>query len=129
MKDRRISVTQGLSMYDSSFGADIYRHSVDPGCIEGRGQADGLRELGRSVYCDAMQRLAPPVVCRHFKSRNRARLIHQLRCLLCERHAADQILGAYLSRQIRIQVCRRIRCLRNRARYGNGTTQHYSTAD
>ena len=93
-------------MLDAPFGADDDRHAVNRIGIEGRGQADRLGKLGGPVGRDAMQRLAPPVVGRNIQPRNRARLIHQLRDLLFDRHAVDQIRGPLLRRQCGVQIGR-----------------------
>ena len=63
-------------------------HLVDGRRVEGGSEADGLRKLRGAVAHDAVQRLAPPVVGGHVEPGNGARLIHQLRDLLFQLHAA-----------------------------------------
>ena len=66
----------GLGMLDAPFDADRGRHLVNARYIKRRGQTDGLRKFGCSVGGDAVQGLAPPIVCWHAEAHNRARLVH-----------------------------------------------------
>src|SRR5581483_247937 len=71
------------------------------------GQPDRFRkDRSRSSICDAMQRLAPPVVGGNLQVWNRARLIHQLRRLLLQRHPLNQVIHPRLDGLGRIEVKR-----------------------
>ena len=103
----------GLHVLDAPLDADRRRHLMNARCIERRRQTDRLRELRRPVHRDPMQRLAPPVVGRYVQTRNGARLIHQLRSLLLQRHPLHQVRSPLLRRQTRVHVRQRRRLLRS----------------
>ena len=99
-KDVAVPVAHSLDILNACFRADRNRHAVDCIWIEGRSQADRLRECGDAARIGhAMQCLAPPVVVRHIQPGNGARLIHELRDLFFHGHAVDQIGSPLLGRQ------------------------------
>jgi hypothetical protein len=53
-----------------------------------------------------MQRFVPPLVGRHAEPRDRGRVVLQLRDLFIERHARDQIRGAFLEAAVEVLVDR-----------------------
>ena len=97
---------------DAGLNTDGYRHLVDRSRIERRGQCDWLGILRNPLRSHAVQRLAPPVVGRHVQPLNGTRLIHQLGCLLFQRHPAHKVGGALLGRQARIHIRRLLGLLR-----------------
>ena len=82
-----------LIVFRASFGADDDRHLVNQRIVKRRRQPDRLGKHRRGPGIGhSVQGLAPPVIGRHLQVGNRARLIHQLRGLLLQRHALDQII-------------------------------------
>src|SRR6185312_210327 len=71
-------------------------HFVNRRDIECRREADGLGKLRRAVHHNAMQRLAPPVVCWNAQAWNGPSLIHKLRNFFFQRHAVYKVRGALL---------------------------------
>ena len=100
-----------LRMLDAPLGADVDGHLVNLRRVEGRAKPDRLGKLRRPIHRHAVQSLAPPVVRRHIQPRNRARLVHQLRSLLFERHPLHQVGSALLRRQAGVQIGRLLRIL------------------
>ena len=63
--------------------------------VEGRAEADGLREDRRDAgEGDAVEALIPPVVLGDAEARDGGRGVHHLRDLLFERHPRDEIVNA-----------------------------------
>ena len=126
MKDQAISVIRRrrLLINHACLGADVDRHFMNFGRVEGRCQPDRLGKLRRSHHRHAVQRLAPPVVPLYSQPRNRACLVHQLARLFFERHPVHQVGRALLGRQIQIQVRRLLRILRTHQTHRPHPQQH-----
>jgi len=72
--------------------------------IEGGGKADGLGKLGDSPDCDAVEGLAPPIVCRDVEPRNGARVIYELGGLFLEGQPMNEVGGTLLRGQVGIEI-------------------------
>ncbi len=88
-----------------SFRPDDDRHLVNQRIIKRGRQPDRLGKHGRrSGIGNAVQRLTPPVVIRHLQVGNCPRLVHQLRSLLLQGHALDQIVHPDVDGLGRVQI-------------------------
>ena len=90
-KRARVPGSHGLGVLDPALVADGLGHLMNASGVERRGEADRLGEHGRTADGDAVQGLTPPVVGRNAETRNRARVIDELRRLFFKRQVADQI--------------------------------------
>ena len=93
-----------LSVLDPALNTNRLRHVMNARHVKRRRESNGLGKLCRPVNRDAMQRLAPPVICRDIETRNRARLIDELRRFLLYRHTMDQIRRTLFGRKLWIHV-------------------------
>ena len=85
--------------------ADCDRNLMQQIAIERRGQTDGLRKHCRGAGAGhAVQRLVPPFVLWHAEPRDRRGIVAQLRDLLFERHACDEIGGPRFEAAIRVAI-------------------------
>ena len=96
-----------LVVLGARFVGDDVAHAVDHRRIPRGGHADGLGKDGRVAGARyAVQSLVPGLVVGNAEARNGGGPVFKLRGLLFERHAADQVVGAFLRRKARIQVSR-----------------------
>ena len=123
--DSNVALACILHVLDAAFNANLSRHGVNTRRIEGGGKADGLWILGNALVDHAMQRLAPPLVCRDLQPLNLRRIVLHLRGFFRQSHAMHQVGGAFLGRQFRIQVGRIGRILGG-SRLGQCTGQQYA---
>ncbi len=99
------SCFHGLVMLGAGFRSDDDRHLVDQRVVKRGRQSDRLwKDRRRSGVCNPMQGFTPPVIGRDLKSRNRPRLVHELRSFLLESHLPYQIIDAHLNGLGRIQI-------------------------
>ncbi len=96
---------QSLMMFGSRFVADRRGFGAQELGVERGGQADCLGEYG-GLACSghSVQRFVPPVVGRDPKSSHGRRVVLQLRDLLFQRQARDQIARALFGAARRIEV-------------------------
>src|SRR6185437_6313949 len=92
-----LAATQALGVLGTSFVADrgsLLEHQLR---IERGRETDRLRKNGRRTCTGhTMQRLVPPVISGYAEAGNRRRSILQLRNLLLQRHARDQVRRPFL---------------------------------
>ena len=102
--DAHVSFARILHVLDAAFDTDLGGHGVNSRRVEGRSQADGLGILGNALVDDAVERLAPPLVCGNIEPRNCGGVVLHLRRLLREGHAMHQVGGPLLGGQLWIHV-------------------------
>ena len=104
VKDGRAAGAHRLPVHDPSLDADVVGHLMNTRGVEGRAEADRLREFSGAVHGNPVQGLAPPVVRRHAEPRNRPGPVDELRDFLLQRHAMHQVRRAHLRRQAGIEI-------------------------
>ncbi len=101
------STSRELMMLRACLIADRDRHLLHQISIERCGQPDGLRKHCRSTRAGhAVQRFVPPFVLRYSEPCDRRRVVAELRDLLVERHASDQVGGPRLEAATEIAIDR-----------------------
>jgi hypothetical protein len=100
-----LALPHELVVLRASLVPDHDGHFVHERRVEGRRETDRLREDRSDARArDTVQRLVPPLVGRHVEPRDRGGLVRELRDLLGDGHARDEIARPPLEGELEVLV-------------------------
>ncbi len=123
IEDAVIAFALGLVVFGAGFRGNDVAHAADHSRIPGGGHADGLRKDSCiSGACHAVKGFVPCLVVGNAEAGNGGCPVFELRRFFIQRHAADQVVGTFLRREICVEVGRFL-CGGACGKYGEVTSE------